>query len=110
MKTWNDYKEYVGKVDEKAYEDVKEAEELASIIAAMVEQRNDMGLSWRDLAKMCGLPWSSIARIESCKTIPNLKTLLNIFGRLGLSFSIIDTKHSFWNNFQKIYLQIFIFM
>ena len=44
---------------------------------------------------MCGLPWSSIARIESCKTIPNLKTLLNIFGRLGLSFSIIDTKHSF---------------
>lgn len=88
METWNDYKEYVGKVDEKAYEDVKEAEELASIIAAMVEQRNDMGLSQRDLAKMCGLPWSSIARIESCKTIPNLKTLLNIFGHLGSSFSV----------------------
>ena len=45
MKTRNDYKEYVSKADEKAYEDVKEAEELASIIAAMAEQRNDMGLS-----------------------------------------------------------------
>ena len=95
MKIWNEYKEYVGKVDEKAYEDVKEAEELASIVTAMVEQRNDMGLSQRDLTKMCGLPWSSIARIESCKTIPNLKTLLNIFSHLGLSFSIIDTKNSF---------------
>ena len=95
MKIWNEYKEYVGKVDEKAYEDVKEAEELASIVTAMVEQRNDMGLSQRDLAKMCGLPWSSIARIESCKTIPNLKTLLNIFSHLGLSFSIVNTKNSF---------------
>lgn len=93
MKIWNEYKEYVGKVDEKAYEDVKEAEELASIVTAMVEQRNDMGLSQRDLAKMCGLPWSSIARIESCKTIPNLKTLLNIFSHLGLSFSIVNTKN-----------------
>ena len=61
----------------------------------MVEQRNDMGLSQRDLAKLCGLPQSSIARIESCKTIPNLKTLLNIFNHSGLSFSIIDTRHSF---------------
>ena len=93
MKIWNEYKEYVSKVDEKAYEDVKEAEELASIIIAIVEQRNDMGLSQRDLAKMCGLPWSSIARIESCKTIPNLKTLLNIFSHLGLSFSIVNTKN-----------------
>ena len=95
MKTWNDYKEYVSRIDDKAYEDVKEVEELATIITATVEQRNDMGLSQRDLAKLCGLPQSSIARIESCKTIPNLKTLLNIFSHLGLYFSIIDTKHSF---------------
>ncbi len=93
MKTWNDYKEYVGKVDPEAYKDVKEAEQLASIITAMVDQRNDMGLSQRDLAEMCGLPQSSIARIESCKTVPNLKTLLNVFSHLGLSFSV--TKRSF---------------
>ena len=89
MKTWNDYKEYVSRIDDEAYEDVKEVEELATIITATVEQRNDMGLSQRDLAKLCGLPQSSIARIESCKTIPNLKTLLNIFSHLGLYFSII---------------------
>lgn len=93
MKTWSDYKEYVGKVDPEAYKDVKEAEQLASIITAMVDQRNDMGLSQRDLAEMCGLPQSSIARIESCKTVPNLKTLLNVFSHLGLSFSV--TKQSF---------------
>ena len=50
----------------------------------MVEQRTSLGLSQRELAAMCGIPQSSVARIESFKTTPNLGTLLNIFQHLGL--------------------------
>ena len=39
-------------------------------------------------AAMCGIPQSSVARIESCKTTPNLGTLLNIFQHLGLQLTV----------------------
>jgi len=41
---------------------------------------------------MCGIPQSSVARIESCKTTPNLGTLLNIFQHLGLQLTVRPTK------------------
>ena len=47
-----------------------------------------VSLSQRELAAMCGLPQSSVARIESCKTTPNLGTLLNIFQHLGLTLTV----------------------
>ena len=54
---------------------------VASEIRAAVQ-------SQRELAAMCGLPQSSVARIESCKTTPNLGTLLNIFQHLGLTLTV----------------------
>ena len=88
MSTWNEYKEYVKAVDPDAGRDIDEADEVASIVTAMVQQRNALGLSQRDLAEMCGMPQSSVARIESYKTTPNLDTLLKIFQQLGLKLSV----------------------
>ena len=90
MKTWNDYKDYLNSIDQDASEDIEEAEQLAYIISAIIDRRKELGLSQRDLAKMCNIPQSSIGRIESCKTIPNISTLLNIFKHLGLSFTITE--------------------
>lgn len=92
MKTWDDYKEHVKTVDPMGAKDIEEAEEIAAIVSAMVEQRNALCLSQRDLAAMCGLPQSSVARIESCKTTPNLSTLLNIFQHLGLTLTVSPAK------------------
>ena len=88
MKTWNDYKEYVKKIDPQAASGIKEAEEAAAIVSSMIAQRKALGLTQRELASMCGIPQSSVARIESCKTVPNLDTLLNIFKHLGLSLTV----------------------
>ncbi len=64
-------------------------EALSQIVKAMVEQRNALGLSQRELAALCGIPQSSVARIESFKTVPNLDTLLRkIFQQLGLKLSV----------------------
>lgn len=88
MSTWNEYKDYVRAVDANAGQDLDEAEQIAAIVTAMVRQRNALGLSQRDLAAMCGIPQSSVARIESYKSTPNLETLLKIFQHLGLKLSV----------------------
>lgn len=88
MSTWNEYKDYVRAVDANAGQDLNEAEQVAAIVTAMVRQRNALGLSQRDLAAMCGIPQSSVARIESYKSTPNLETLLKIFQHLGLKLSV----------------------
>lgn len=90
MKTWNDYKKNIKSIDQDASDDIEEAEQLAYIISAIIDRRKKLGLSQRDLAKMCNVPQSSIGRIESCKTTPNISTLINIFKHLGLSFTITE--------------------
>ena len=89
MKTWNDYKEHVKKIDPSNGRDLTEIEEQAKIISAVIEQRNALGLSQRDLADICGIPQSSVARIESFQTTPNLATLLKICRALGLKLAIV---------------------
>ena len=92
MRTWNDYKEHVKSVDPEIGKDMDEVENISAIVSAMVEQRTSLGLSQRELASMCGIVQSSVARIESCKTIPSLDTLLNIFRHLGLQLTVTPTK------------------
>lgn len=94
MKTWNDYKEHIKNVDPEIGKDMDEIENISAIINAMVEQRTALGLSQRELATMCGIPQSSVARIESYKTTPTLGTLLNIFQHLGLKLTVSPTKLS----------------
>lgn len=92
MKTWDDYKKHVCTVDPEIAKDMAEVEEIATIVSAMVKQRKELGLSQRDLAEMCNLPQSTIARIESCKTTPKLETLLHMFQHLGLTLTVSPSK------------------
>ena len=85
MATWNDYKQHVRETNTEIGKDIDEVEALSQIVGAMIERRHDLQLSQRSLAELCGLPHSSVARIESGKSTPNLGTLLRIFNQLGLS-------------------------
>ena len=88
MATWNDYKKHVRETNPETGKDLDEVEERAKIVSAMINQRRYLNLSQRDLAEICGLPHSSVARIESGKSSPNLTTLLKIFDTLGLTLSV----------------------
>lgn len=88
MASWEDYKKHVRASNPEIAKDVDEVEELSKIVGAMIEQRHNLELSQRDLANLCGIPHSSVARIESGKSSPNLSTLFKIFRQLGLSFSV----------------------
>lgn len=88
MKTWNDYKEYVKSVDDDNRRQMEEIEEIAVIVGAIIERRQALGLSQRELASRCGIPQSSVARIETLKTVPNLETIVKIMQPLGLRLTV----------------------
>ena len=88
MKSWSSYKEYVKSVDEESKKDIQEIEEISILISAMIKQRKKLGLSQRDLASLCNMPQSTVARIESYKITPNLETFLKILKTLGLQLSV----------------------
>ena len=88
MKNWNDYKEYVKKSDPASTKDLTDMEEQAKIISILIKQRKELGLSQRDLATLCDMPQSSVARIGALQTTPNLATLLKILRPLGLKLTI----------------------
>lgn len=84
MATWNEYKKYVRETNPQIGKDLDEVEVISQIVGVMIERRHDLELSQRDLAELCGIPHSSVARIESGKSTPNLTTLIKIFSQLGL--------------------------
>ena len=88
MRTWDDYKEHIKATDPEGKKDIEEIESLATIVGTIIEQRNALGMTQRELASMCGIPQSSVARIESFKTTPNLETLLKIMRPLRLRLTI----------------------
>ncbi len=90
MRTWNDYKKHVKDIDSASREEMENIENMASIIGTIIDHRNALGISQRELASMCGMPQSSIARIESYKTTPSLDTLLRIMRPLGLMLHVSE--------------------
>ena len=88
MATWTDYKKHVRQTNPEIGKDIDEVEALSKIVGAMIEQRHHLDLSQRELAELCGLPHSSVARIESGKSSPNISTLLKIYNQLGLCIDV----------------------
>jgi predicted transcriptional regulator len=86
---WNEYKDHVKQTDPIGKELIEEAEAEASIISAIINQRTSLGLSQRELAALCNIPQSSIARIETNKITPRLDTLIHILNSLGLTLTVI---------------------
>ena len=62
MKTWNDYKDYVKAADPEAKQDLEEVEALSQNRQCNGCTASHVGSEQRDLAEICGLPQSSVAR------------------------------------------------
>ena len=86
---WEQYKTDAGLRDPETKAMIEEAECKAAIIASIISRRTELGLSQRELASLCGIPQSSLARIEANRTNPRIDTLLKLFSKLGLSFRIV---------------------
>lgn len=63
---------------------IEAAEKTIKIINKIVESREALGLTQRDLAKKCGIQQPALARIETCKVIPKLNTIIKIAEAVGV--------------------------
>ena len=90
MKKWEELNDELKNINPALKQDFKEMEILVEIVSAIIKKRSELGLSQRELAKMCNLPQSSIARIESCHVIPKVETLLKIMAPLGLKLVAVS--------------------
>ncbi len=90
MRTWEDYKKDAKSTSDAVKQDIEEMEVLAAIVTAIIDRRNELGYTQRDLAVICGLPQSSVARIEACIVKPNIETLIKIMKPLGLTLSVVN--------------------
>lgn len=88
MTNWDEYKEHVRATDPKAAKIIDETEMLSPIIAEMIIRRKELGLNQRELAEKCGIPQSTIARMESGAVTPKLETLLKVCRELGLRLTV----------------------
>ena len=90
MRTWEDYKRHVKSIDETSRKEMEEIETLAFLVGTMIDQRNKLGLSQKELAELCHIPQSTIGRIESCRTIPSILTLIRILEPLQMKITFTE--------------------
>lgn len=90
MKRWEDVKSAITSLNE---DEKRNIEMLADIISQMIERRQEIGLSQRDLAEKCGIKQSAIARLEKMRTVPQLDTLTKLLKPLGLKLAVIPDEN-----------------
>ena len=86
--TWDEYKEEAKARNPLTKQIIEEAEIEAHVVSAIVRRRRELKLTQKKLAEKCGIPQSSVARIESSKTMPRLDTLAKILTNLGLKLTV----------------------
>lgn len=60
-----------------------------ALIGKLIEARENKGLSQKELADMCGLKQSAIARLERMTATPRLNTLVRVLKSLGYRLDIV---------------------
>ena len=85
---WNDYKEHVKACSEDDRRNMEEIEAAADIVSSLIKRRQELGLRQRARAERCGIPQSSVARIESGSVAPKLDTLIKLMQALQLKLQV----------------------
>ena len=66
-----------------------EVEFETALIGKIIEAREEMGLSQRELAELTGVKQPAIARLESGATVPRIDTLIRLLVPLGKTLAIV---------------------
>ena len=92
MTNWEEYKEHIRATDPREAKIINETEMLSPVIGEMIVRRQELGLNQRELAERCGVPQSTIARMESGAVTPKLDTLIKVCRELGLRLKVERVK------------------
>lgn len=70
-------------------EEIAASDLRAALMVAMVEAREDQGLTQRDLEALSGVKQPQIARLEKGDTNPQLDTVLKVLAAMGKTLAIV---------------------
>ena len=70
-------------------EEIAESDLRATLISALVEARQEKGISQRELEALTGVKQPQIARMEKGDANPQIDTLLKVLAALGKTLAIV---------------------
>lgn len=73
-------------------EEIAESDLHAALITALVEARQEQGISQRQLEELSGVKQPQIARMEKGDSNPQLDTLLKVLAAMGKTLAIVPIK------------------
>jgi len=85
MKNWEQARKEITSISE---EEKQEIRQMAGLVARIIERRQALGLTQKQLAERAGLKQEAVARLESARTIPRVDTLLKVSNSLNLHLSL----------------------
>ena len=85
MKTWEQARTEIKSISE---EEKREISQMAQLVAQIIERRQALGLTQKQLAEQSGLKQEAVARLESARTMPRVDTLLRVSNSLKMRVSL----------------------
>ena len=74
--------------------EIADSDLQAALITAMVQARQEQGISQRDLETLSGVKQPVIARMEKGATSPQIDTVLKVLAAMGKTLAIVPLKAS----------------
>ena len=85
MKTWNQTRNEITSVNEAEKQEIRQ---MAHLVAQIIERRQSLGLTQKQLAVRAGLRQEAVARLESARTMPRIDTLLRVSNSLEMQLTL----------------------
>ncbi len=73
-------------------EEIAESDLRAALITALVQARQEQGLSQRELEELSGVKQPQIARMERADANPQLDTMLKVLAAMGKTLAIVPLR------------------
>lgn len=70
-------------------EEIRESDMRVAIMSALIEARQEQGISQKKLEELSGVKQPVIARMETGKTSPQLDTVLKVLASLGKTLTVV---------------------
>jgi len=91
MKKWSDLKNNISSLN---VEEKKQISETVNLVGQIIQRRQNLGLTQRQLAELSGVKQSAIARLESNGVIPRVDTLFKLLRPLRLRVILVNDEES----------------
>ncbi len=91
MATKNGFRVWDADIDNEFYspEDIAETDMHVSIISALVQARQEQGISQRQLEELTGIKQPQISRMERGDANPQLDSILRALAALGKTLAVV---------------------